>query len=128
MYIIQQITSDALQQQKLILPDGTILTLQLYYRPMQLGWFIESLVYNPVTVSYGPPSNYVGPFVAKGIRITNSPNLLNQFRNQIPFGIACYTQQNREPTQAQDFASGAAALYLLDKAEVAHYAGLLTSV
>lgn len=111
MYLVQQVTSDANQKTSLILPDGTSVTLQIYFRPMQFGWFIESLAY--------------ASFTLNGLRITNSPNVLNQFRNQIPFGLACYSTQNREPSQSTDFSSGASKLYILTQDEVTAYAEYL---
>lgn len=109
---ITQITSNPLQKQNLILDDGTQVQVTIYYVPLQFGWFITELVY--------------GDFILRGVRICNSPNMLYQFKNQIPFGIACYTEANREPTQQQDFASGAAILYLLSQAEVDEYAEFLS--
>lgn len=112
MFIVQQITSDPLQRQTLILPDGTSLTLTMYFRPMQTGWFINEITY--------------GSFSLTGLRITVSPNMLRQFKNQIPFGLACYgNKTNREPTQQQDFSSGAFSLYLLSKQEVQQYEDFL---
>lgn len=113
MYLIQQITGDALQKQTLLLPDGTSLSLTINFVPMQYGWFITSLIYQSFTLN--------------GLRITNSPNMLHQFRNQIPFGLACFSANNREPSQQQDFLSGASQLYILSAAEVAQYTGLLQS-
>ncbi len=111
MLLIQQVTADPLQKQTLLLPTGASLTLSLYFRPMQFGWFVNSLVYQDFTL--------------EGLRITNSPNMLNQFRNQIPFGFACFSTNNREPTQQQDFSSGASKLYILTEAEVEEYAEFL---
>jgi hypothetical protein len=112
MYLIQQVTSDANQKQTLILPDGTSLTLTIYFIPLQYGWFITSLVY--------------GNFTLNGLRITVNPNMLRQFKNQIPFGLACYANGNsREPSQQKDFSSGAFSLYILDAAEVAQYEEIL---
>jgi hypothetical protein len=111
MLQIQQITDAPLQNQTLILPDGTSLSLSLYFRPMQFGWFITQLIYND--------------FVLRELRITNNPNMLYQFKNQIPFGLACFSLQNREPTQQNDFVSGASTLYVLTSEEVAQYAELL---
>lgn len=114
MYLIQQITSDPLQEQTLILPTlGTSISLSMYYVPLQYGWFIPELSYQN--------------FNLNGLRITVSPNMLHQFRNQIPFGLACYGNNGvtREPTQQQDFSSGAFSLYLLSAAEVAQYAQVL---
>lgn len=106
MYQVQNITSDALQQQTLVLPDGTFLVITLNYKPLQYGWF-ANLTY--------------GTFELDGLRITNSPNMLFQFRNLLPFGLACISTANREPTQQQDFLSGEAALYVLSKDEMAEY-------
>lgn len=107
MKLIQQITSDPLQQQSLILDDGTAVKIQLYFRPMQFGWFINELSY--------------GDFLLQGLRITNNPNMLHQWRNKLPFGLACYTTGNREPTQQEDFSSATAKLYLLTAEEVEAY-------
>lgn len=111
MLLIQQFTADPLQQQQLVLPGGSTVTIQIYFRSMQYGWFINSLVYKTFTL--------------RGLRITNSPNMLHQFKNQIPFGLACYSTANREPSQLQDFSSGASQLYILTAAEVAEYAAFL---
>lgn len=112
MYIIQQVTSDPLQRQTLILPDGTSLTMTIYFRPLQAGWFINELVY--------------GSFILQGVRLTVSPNILRQFKNQIPFGLACLgNNTNREPTQQQDFSSKAFSLYILSAAEVIAYENYL---
>lgn len=113
MFLVQNITTSPLQTQNLTLPDSTIITLQLYFIPMQSGWFITNLTY--------------GTFVLNGMRITNNSNLLLQFQNIIPFGLACYSTANREPSLQQDFSSGASKLYVLDAAEVAEYYALLTS-
>lgn len=112
MYQIQQITSDPNQQQTIILPDGTSLLLVMRFVPMQYGWFITELTY--------------GTFTIRNVRITVSPNMLYQFKNNIPFGLACFSQDSREPTQQQDFSSSAANLYILTKAEVDQYTAVLS--
>jgi hypothetical protein len=112
MYLIQQITNDPLQEQTLLLPsDNSPLVLTLYYAPLQYAWNIKNLVY--------------GDFQIQNLRITVSPNMLFQFKNQIPFGIACYSTAAREPTQQNDFQSGAARLFLLGADEVQAYADFL---
>ena len=111
---IQQITADSLQQQTLILPDGSSLVFQLYFQPMQYAWNFLSLTW--------------GSFSLNGLRIVNSPNLLRQWKNQINFGIACYSTSNREPSQQQDFSSGASSLYVLSQIEVQQYEQLLSGV
>lgn len=104
---IEQITSAALQKQRLVLPDGTAFDLTIYFRPMQYGWFIEELTY--------------GDFVLRGVRITNLPNILHQWKNKLPFGLACFSKQNREPSQPLDFQSGDSSLYILSESEVDYF-------
>lgn len=111
MLLVQQVTSNPLQKQNLILPNGNTLELVIYFRPQQVGWFVNDLIY--------------GEFVLHGLRITNSPNMLNQWRNLIPFGLGCFSTANREPSQAEDFSSGASKLYVLTEVEVTEYAEFL---
>lgn len=113
MYLIQNVTNYPLQTQNLTLPDSTIVTVTLYFSPMQQGWFFTNITY--------------GTFVLNGVRITNNPNFLLQFQNQIPFGMACYSTSNREPMLQQDFSSGASQLYLLDSTDVKEYYTFLQS-
>lgn len=113
MFLIQQVIADPVQKQNLILDDGSSVTITIRWVPMQLGWFLDSLVWQDFTLN--------------GVRISNSPNMLNQFRNQIPFGLACYSTANREPSQQLDFLSGQSKLYILSQAECLEYARLLTS-
>lgn len=107
MQLINQITSDALQTQNLILPDNSTVTLEINFRPMQYGWFFNNITWNT--------------FILNGLRITNSPNMLLQFQNQLTFGIACFSTANREPSLQQDFQSGHSQLFILDQAEVQEY-------
>lgn len=112
MFQINQITDDSLQNQNLVLPDGTVISLTIYFVPMQYGWFITELTY--------------GTFTLNGLRICNSPNMLHQFKNQIPFGLACFSTASREPSLQQDFSSGASQLFVLTAAEVAQYSEFLS--
>lgn len=113
MFKIEKITTAALQTQLLILNGVGDITITIYFRPMQIGWFIEELTYNDFTI--------------KGMRICVSPNLLYQFRNQIPFGLSCLSVGNREPSLVSDFADGSAQLFILSAAEVAEYTRFLSA-
>lgn len=104
MYLINIVTNNPLQSQTLILPNGNPMSLTMYFIPLQYGWFITSLTYQDFTLN--------------GLRICNSPNMLSQWQNIIPFGLACYSTQSREPTQQNDFVSGANLLYILSEPEV----------
>lgn len=107
MISINNITDYPNQQLSVVIEDGSSFTMKLYYMPQQQGWFINNLVY--------------GDFTLNGLRITNNPNMLLQWKNLIPFGLACFSKANREPTLQQDFYSGASTLYVLSAQEVADY-------
>jgi hypothetical protein len=109
MYQVQQLTSDPSQQQNLILADGTILSMSLYFSQQQAGWFCS--------LSYG------SSFVLNGFRIVVSPNILRQWQNVVPFGLSCFSPSGvgREPSQQQDFSSGAFQLTILTEEEVVEY-------
>ncbi len=111
MNLIQQITDSPLQKQRFTLVNGTSFDMTIYFIPLQQGWFITSLVYND--------------FIINGLRITNSVNMLNQFLNLIPFGLACISTANREPSLQEDFSSGASKLYVLTHEECVQYAEYL---
>lgn len=104
MFLIENITDAPLQAQNLTLPDSSIVSLTIYFVPMQQGWFIRNLTYNN--------------FILNGLRITNNGNMLLQYQNLIPFGLACFSTGNREPSLQQDFSSGASRLYILDQVDV----------
>lgn len=110
MYQIENITKDPKQIQTLLLPDGSGISFELVFVDMQLGWFFN-LIY--------------GSFVLSGMRVVNSPNILRQFKNQIPFGLACFSKNDREPSLIKDFISGASKLYVLNADEVQEYEDLL---
>lgn len=107
MLKITSLTNDPYQKHTIFLPNGEPLVFFLYFRPMQFGWFIERLEYKE--------------FVLNGLRVTNSPNMLFQFMNKLPFGLGCFSKDNREPTQQNDFTSGASSLYILTEAEAQAY-------
>lgn len=112
MRLLNQVTANPSQMQRVILSDGSTFTITIVFKPMQLGWFISDLTY--------------GDFNLKGVRIVTSPNILYQYKNVLPFGIACYTSENREPQLQQDFSSGNSKLYLLDEDDVAEIAELFS--
>ena len=96
----------------MVLPDGSNLLIQIYYRQQQTGWFFNQILW--------------GKFELDGLAITNSPNMLRQWKNIIPFGLACFTQGNREPTQLEDFSSGASSIYVLTAEEVQQFEDYLS--
>lgn len=112
MYQVSQITTNARQQQTLILYDGSQLNIEMYFSLLQQGWFFTSLTWNTFTL--------------EGLRITNSPNMLYQWKNILTFGLACFSTDDREPSLIQDFSSGNSILYILNATEVLYYSELLS--
>ena len=112
MIQITQLTADPSQHQTFVLPDGTQIDITIQYKDRVLGWFITNLTYGSFTIT-----NY---------RIVNSPNMLYQFKNQIPFGLQCLTTDGQEITTIQDFELGRASLFILTAAEVQQYAEFLS--
>lgn len=102
---INGITAQPNQTFTIPLPDGTSLAITMTYMDSNLGWYC-SLNWNN------------GQWISNGRRIVTHPNMLRQYKNILKFGIACLTTNNREPTQIQDFASGASGLFLLSATEV----------
>jgi len=111
MFQIQNMTSDPKQRQSLVLPDGSIIQLAICFRPLQIGWFVTSITY--------------GEFVLNGLRICNSPNMLHQFRNKIPFGLACFSVGKREPSQSEDFSSDNSKLFIITAQEATAFSEFL---
>lgn len=116
MQQIQGITAQPNQQMTVTLPDGSPLVITMLYRESQTGWYFTALNWNS------------GQWIENGRRVVTHPNMLRQYENQIPFGLACYTVNNREPTQLQDFLSGASGLFLLTAAEVQEVEALIQAV
>lgn len=103
MTIVNGITSQPKQQLSLVLADGSTVTALIEYRPQQIGWF----------------GNFTwGDWVSNGIRLTSSPNLLRQYRQVIPFGLAIIMANNVDPLNVTDFADGSAVVYLLNEDDV----------
>jgi hypothetical protein len=114
MELIQRISNYPLQTQVVPLPNGSAFSFELYYRPIQRGWFFNFI-------------RYVD-FEVNSLRVVLSGNLLNQFRNKLPFGLACISPIGREPQLQDDFSSEAVKLYLMNAAEVQEFSRYLTGV
>ena len=100
---LNNLTNHADQVMVLQLPAGGIATLELMYHGATKRW-IMNLEYGDVVID--------------GIGVCCHPNLLRQWKNVIPFGLACATQFQTDPTEFSDFVNGNAVLYLLDEADV----------
>ena len=101
---IQGFTDQPKQTTTIILADGSSATLNLEYKPNQLGWFYD-LTWQNLTLN--------------GQRLVSSPNILLQFKNQLPFGLMVLTVANAEPLNRTDLSDGTTTIYLLEGDDIA---------
>lgn len=106
MQILDTISNDAKQKHTILLEkDNSSIVINLVYKPTQLGWFMD--------VEYETKDFYI-----YGLRVTTNLNILNQWRNVLPFGIICYCEDAQEPLSVEDFLVCRAHLAVLDEDEV----------
>ena len=106
--ILTGLTDQPNQQYPITLPDGSTATMLLQFWPQQLGWFY-SLTWDGQT----------GGAFAEGLaQLVVSPNILRQWKNVIPFGIAVATVSGLDPTDQEDFVNGNCSLFLLNPSDV----------
>ena len=106
MQILDTISNEARQKHTILLAeDSSRIVLELTYKPNILGWFMD--------VTYENAN-----FTAKGLRVVTGSNLLNQWRNILPFGILCQCKDAQDPLLLEDFLVKRARLSILSKEEV----------
>jgi len=91
---------------------GSPIAFTLTYRPRVQGWFADIVF---------------GSFTLHGFRITKYPNILQAYRNIIPFGLGVAITDDLDPFLINDFTSGRVTLYLLLASEVAEIQALIES-
>ena len=107
MLRINGITNDSKQRFSIPLENDESAEITLSYNPRTQSWVIVSLQHRE--------------FILNGYKIYNSRNFLHQFRNLIPFGLACISQDDREPMLIDDFSSGNSVIYVLNSEETISY-------
>ena len=106
MQTIDNISNDARQKHTILLAqDSSRIVLELTYKPNQLGWFLD--------VTYEDSG-----FEVHNLRVTTNSNLLNQWRNKLPFGIICQCEEAQDPLLLEDFLVKRATLSILSAEEV----------
>lgn len=102
--LINNLTNFADQLTNLQLADGSTASMELIYQGATERW-VMNIVY--------------GTFTANGIGVCCYPNLLRQWREILPFGLACVSSNQTDPFNINDFASGRVQIYILTQADVA---------
>ena len=83
---------------------GSPILFTLTYRPRVQSWYADIVF---------------GSFTLHGFRLTKYPNVLQAYRNIIPFGLGIAVTDEIDPFLINDFVSGRVTLYLLLASEVA---------
>ena len=104
MFQITQLDNNPRQEITMLLEDNTRVVFSFEYKPNQMSWFFG--------VKYGENINY------QNIRLTTAYNLLRAYRNYMPFGLRVDTADTEEPTDLNDFITGYAKVYLLNKKDI----------
>lgn len=115
MFKIQNITSYPYQSKSLVLPDGTRIEIDIQYFPLRKCWVIKRLAYQD--------------FLYHSFKLVMGVNIIRQFKNILPFGIAVYSPEGRDPQLAEDFTEdGKHSIFILTQDEVEQYEAKLNGV
>lgn len=104
MNILDGIRATGTQTIKTAAENGDQIEITLYYRPA-IQWWTMDISCNS--------------FELNGYRIYNSLNMLDQFKNIIPFGLACLVSDGGEPFLINDFSTARCQLCVLTPSEIA---------
>lgn len=98
MIRITKLTNASKQKVLVIGEDGEQVLIELTYSSTQEAWNMN-LTHDD--------------FTANGIQLTVSPNILHNFKNILPFAIACDSLDGFEPKYIDDFSDGRIKLFML---------------
>lgn len=103
MNIITTLTDYPNQRHQLVIEDGNSADFHLYFCGRQMSWYYD-ISYQNIIINCN--------------KVVLTPNSLRQFKNQLPFGIAFYTDGFVEPFKLDDFSSGRIKMAILNSEEV----------
>jgi hypothetical protein len=103
MKLLNEISNQPKQKFIVNTESNRLFQLELEYIVSQQGWF-----YN---ITFGD-------FQLTGQRLAVGPNILNQYRRILPFGISCTTKDGQDPFFQDDFSTSRIELFLLTQSEV----------
>jgi hypothetical protein len=105
MIQITTITDDADQLFYTTLDDGSVLTIELVYRPGIQRWSMN--ISHPL-------------LTLNGYNLCTHENILRPYRNNIPFGIMIASTDGYDPVSIEDFVNGRILFYILNASDVAY--------
>ena len=103
MNLLNEITDDAKQQMTVVTPSGEEFDFYLEFRESQGLWF-ANIAYKDIAIN--------------GFGLVCSRNILRQWKNIIPFGMAIGSTDVGDPYYLDDFVTGRIGLFILSKEEV----------
>jgi hypothetical protein len=103
MQLLNVLTDDADQKVSVSLPDGSLMQLEFIYRPGIQRWTVD--------INYGT-------FQLVGFILACGPNILRQWRNLLPYGMAVQSTDLIDPVLISDFLNGRISVYILWEAEL----------
>jgi len=104
MKLIPSLTDSPLQRLSFVLEDKRRVIFTFRYSSQQLGWFFDL--------------EFENFFVLSGLRLVSSQNILRQWREIIPFGLAIITIGEGEPMRVSDLADETVQLYVLEGGDI----------
>lgn len=110
MKLLNKISSAPRQQFKVIGIGGERIDLLMWFSPTQGAWMFNI--------------SWQG-FTLNGAVMTLSPNILRGYRNNIPFGISCVSEDGIDPAYVDDFETGRVQLFILSRDEVQQIEGAM---
>lgn len=108
MQQLNNLSDDADQLLTVALVDGSLAVLEFIYRPTIQRWSLN--ISHPTLPGTG---------TINGFNVCLGPNILRQWKNLIPFGIAVTSTNGLDPLQSTDFKNGVVSVFILSAAEVA---------
>lgn len=103
MRIITEFTDNPKQTCTLVLENQETVAFNLYFYETQMSWYFD-FTYNDI--------------ISNGNKVVLGVNILRNFKNIIPFGLAFQANDGVEPFAIDDFTTGRVTVYLLSKADV----------
>ena len=100
---ITTITNDTVQKLRLVGENNEQIDFKLRYLPSQQAWYFD-LSYQGIDID--------------NMKLVTSPNLLRQWENYLPFGLACLTLDGADPFFIDDFIDERVQIYLLGEEDL----------
>lgn len=104
MQRLNNLTNDADQLVTFQLPDGSLAQMEFIYRSGTQRWALN--LNHPL-------------LTLNGYNLVVSPNILRQWKNLVPFGIAILSTTGLDPMNPNDLVDGTILVEMLDASEVA---------